>query len=129
MFASVALIGGEIAMITLLGSRIMAARDAAGLPAFVPQPVFGLMEVYFTGLFLIWLYAAMRPRYGPGILTAIKAGFAGWFAIIFLGTLHMIWESLGFPATLLLLVAVVMLPVFLFATVVGAWIYKEQDIR
>lgn len=31
------------------------------------------------GIWAIWLYAAIRPRYGPGPRTAIIAGFAWWF--------------------------------------------------
>ena len=127
--ASVVLFVGEIAFVLVLGSRIMAAREAAGLPPFVPRPLLGLLELFLTGFFLVWLYTAIRPRFGPGPRTALKAGFAGWFALVFMGTLHSIWESFGFPAGLLLTVALVMLPFFVMATVAGAWIYKEPDIR
>ena len=30
------------------------------------------------GIGLIWLYAAIRPRYGPGPRTAAIAGFVMW---------------------------------------------------
>jgi hypothetical protein len=30
-------------------------------------------------MWIMWLYAAIRPRYGPGPKTAAVAGFALWF--------------------------------------------------
>src|SRR5438094_9816919 len=30
------------------------------------------------GIVLVWLYASIRPRYGPGPKTAVIAGLAGW---------------------------------------------------
>jgi hypothetical protein len=34
---------------------------------------------FVAGIFLVWLYAAIRPRFGAGVRTALIAGFAGWF--------------------------------------------------
>jgi hypothetical protein len=34
---------------------------------------------FIAGVFCAWLYAAIRPRYGAGAGTAIKAGVAVWF--------------------------------------------------
>src|SRR5262245_56171094 len=31
-----------------------------------------------TGVLLAWLYAAVRPRLGAGLMTAITVGLAGW---------------------------------------------------
>jgi hypothetical protein len=127
--ATLVLIIGQIAFVLVIGSRLMAAREAVGLPPFVPQPLLNLLEVFSIGLFLVWLYAAIRPRFGPGLVTALKAGFAGWFAVVGLSTLHTVTDNFGFPPSLLLLVAILVMPAFIFATVVGAWIYREQDIR
>lgn len=33
---------------------------------------------FIAGLFLTWLYAAIRPRFGPGPRTAAIAGVAAW---------------------------------------------------
>ena len=128
LLAGVVLIVGEMAFISILGSRILAARDAAGLPPFVPQPLLGLLEVFLTGLFLVWLYAVTRPRFGPGIITAIKAGLTGWFGTVFVGTVHAISDGFGLPATLLLTIALVVMPVFVAATIAGAWIYREPVV-
>jgi hypothetical protein len=34
---------------------------------------------FLCGIVLVWLYASIRPRYGPGAKTAVIAGLALWF--------------------------------------------------
>jgi hypothetical protein len=79
---------------------------------------------FVSGIGLLWVYAAIRPRFGPGVKTALIAGLAVWF---FVGLLHAIGESpMGFmPQRLIMMgtcVALIALPV---ATTVGAYVYKE----
>lgn len=123
--ASITLFLGEMAFIALMGGRLMAARQAAGLPEINPQPLVSIIELLLTGAFIVWLYAAIRTRYGAGPMTAIGAGLASWTGIVLLSTVHMIGDNMGFPATLLLMVAGVILPVFIITAVVGAWVYRE----
>ena len=125
VISAAALFAGEMAFIALMGSRIMAARQAAGLPEFVPQPLLSILETLLTGAFIAWLYVSVRPRYGTGPKTAVVAGVAAWGGLVLLSTIHMIGEGLGLPASLLLTVAVVVLPVFIGASLAGAWFYKE----
>ena len=33
---------------------------------------------FLTGIFIVWLYAAIRPRFGAGAGTAMTAGLATW---------------------------------------------------
>jgi hypothetical protein len=33
---------------------------------------------FVIGVLIVWLYAAIRPRYGAGPGTAVRAGFMGW---------------------------------------------------
>jgi hypothetical protein len=74
----------------------------------------------------MWLYAAIRPRYGPGPKTAAVAGLAGWFAIaiieVELALLLLLPISLGGLAVPL----GVSLPAMIVAAIVGAWKYKER---
>jgi hypothetical protein len=123
--ASVTLFVGELVFIALIGGRLMAARQAAGMPEFVPQPLLSVLEVLMTGTFIVWLYTSIRLSYGSGPLTAIKSGIAAWFGLVLLSTLHMIGESLGFPVPLLMIVALAVLPIFVFASVLGAWAYRD----
>src|SRR5881392_4228406 len=78
---------------------------------------------FVSGIGLLWVYAAIRPRFGAGVKTAVIAGLAVWF---FVGLVHAIGESpMGFmPERLMVIgtcVALVSIPV---ATVVGAYVYK-----
>jgi hypothetical protein len=40
-----------------------------------------LLWGFVVGIAAIWLYAAIRPRYGPGAATALRAGFAVWLFV------------------------------------------------
>ena len=87
-------------------------------------PLFVTLD-FVTGIALLWVYAAIRPRFGAGVKTAVIAGLAVWF---FVGLLHAIGESpMGFmPQRLMVIgtcVALISIPV---ATVVGAYVYKEM---
>ena len=79
---------------------------------------------FVIGMLLVWLYAAMRPRFGPGMKTAAYAALVIWLCgFIF----YMDWLFLGMmkPGTY-----VVASCVALFSLMVGAWIggmmYKEN---
>ena len=44
-----------------------------------PQALPGWLTYGFLcGIVLVWLYASIRPRYGPGAKTAVIAGLALW---------------------------------------------------
>jgi hypothetical protein len=50
-------------------------------PAVAAQaasPVGWIIYDFAAGILLVWLYAAIRPRYGPGPGTALFAGFMIW---------------------------------------------------
>lgn len=79
---------------------------------------------FVSGVFLVWLYAAMRPRYGPGPKTAARAGFALWFlarfgpSVVYVAT-GMFPAGMVFGATAWGLVEVIL------AALVGGWLYQE----
>lgn len=77
------------------------------------------------GIFAIWLYAAIRPRYGPGPKTAVYAGVALWLVGVLL---PMVWlgRILQLPAGLVAGSTVAELVAAVVATVFGAWPYKEE---
>ena len=125
LLACVVLLAGEIAIIGSMHKVIMAARDAAKMPPSTPNPVLGVIELLLTGFFLIWLYAAMRPRFGAGAMTAVRSGAAAWFALGLIVTLHMVNDNFGLPAYLLVAIGAGMLPCFVAASLAGGWIYRE----
>lgn len=94
-----------------------------------PQPIqtISLIAVTFVlGIAAVWLYAAIRPRFGPGARTAVYAGLAVW-------VLAHLWSGVylgaGFAGVITPRLALVPVAWGLveapLATLVGAWLYKE----
>jgi hypothetical protein len=79
---------------------------------------------FLVGIAAIWLYAAARPRFGPGPKTAAWTGFGCWVLGYALPNFSM--APLGlFPSRLLVIGTIVGLVEITVASVIGAWIYKE----
>ena len=77
------------------------------------------------GIAAVWVYAAIRPRFGAGVRTAVHAGIVVWFLAALLPNLslmyvtHLFSRGLTFYSTVGALVEIVV------GTVAGAAIYKE----
>jgi hypothetical protein len=92
----------------------------------VATTVLIVVLIFVMGVLAIWLYAAIRPRYGAGPGTAALAGVAA-------GVFMMVLPDIGWGLTLRLIPAIVWvedavvgLVAIIVATVLGAWVYKEQ---
>ncbi len=115
-----------ILSMAVLGDAYAALADRLGLPdmgggAMVVYIVMG----FLMGIFAVWLYAAMRPRFGPGPRTAILAGLAFW--AIFHGLRAVDFMAWGvFPRGLIFTSLIWTLVESPVATVVGAYFYKEE---
>jgi hypothetical protein len=79
---------------------------------------------FLAGIAAVWIYAAIRPRFGPGAKTAVTAGIAVWFIGRFLGTLGEMNMGL-FPQRILMIGLIWAFVEIIIATIVGAWVYKE----
>jgi hypothetical protein len=77
-----------------------------------------------TGVLLVWLYAAIRPRFGPGPGTAIKAAAFLWLVGYVLPTLGWIMPDI-MPVNLALIMLAVGLVELVAAVMAGAAIYRE----
>lgn len=70
--------------VVFLGARWQSETDAIkpGLYAASGQSsmIGWITTDFLLGFLIIWLYAAMRPRFGPGPRTAIVAAVVVWFA-------------------------------------------------
>ena len=128
-FCSRGLVAGIIWIV--LGGLVTAllGRDFAALPnnhLGTPTPGFVLFNIVIDlleGFSILWLYAAIRPLYGPGVKTAIIAAFAWWF-IVSLGDAT--WCSFGlFPARTVIPLMMGTLPALILATIAGARLYRE----
>jgi hypothetical protein len=115
----------------ILGAAVTAllGRDFAALPNNrLAHPTTGFIALntvldLLEGISILWLYAAIRPRYGPGAKTAIIAAFAWWF-IVTLGDAT--WCSFGFfPPRTVVPLMIGTLPALILATIAGVKLYKE----
>jgi hypothetical protein len=79
---------------------------------------------FAAGIIAIWLYAAMRPRFGVGPKTALKAGAAVWLLAYAMANAMMAFLHI-FPVGLLVTVTAVGLVEVLGATMAGAYFYRE----
>jgi hypothetical protein len=95
------------------------------LPQTIGMGIFWIIFVLVGGIVSIWLYSAIRPRYGAGPKTAVIAGLGYWIIGIFYPNL--LQGSMGvYPAKVLVIDSLTYLVVLVVATLVGAWVYKEQ---
>lgn len=79
---------------------------------------------FIYGLVLVFTYAAMRPRFGPGPKTAVITGAAYWvaFTAVFAGLTSMgIFTQQAFVKSSALAIVSTLVPVL-----VGAAVYKEE---
>jgi hypothetical protein len=130
------LVGGLIAGVVLnvvdflVFNVIMKAQMTAMMAAFGKGPPAGATVAWFValdfvaGIFLVWLYAAVRPRMGAGPATAAKAGVAAWFIGNALVTAFM-WPMGIMPHSFMLTTTIIALVEWPLAAVIGAKFYTE----
>lgn len=83
-----------------------------------------LVWSFIVAIATIWLYAAIRPRYGPGAATAVRAGFVAWLFVH--ATFSLAAGTMGLlPRRIMLISGAWSLPETLLATLAGAWLYRE----
>lgn len=96
------------------------------LPA-EPGPSFLVLAVGLTfvlGIVMVWLYALIRPRMGPGPKTAIVAALVLWFAVyVYMGII--LGVLLVQPMNMVGISIVWGLGEYIIAAIAGAWLYKE----
>src|SRR5688500_12184123 len=75
-------------------------------------------------ILLVWLYAMIRPRYGPGPKTPICAALVIWFVVgVYVNIIYGVMFGLG--TTMIAIGMVWGLVQYCLATIAGAWVYKE----
>ena len=113
----------------LLGPQYMTEMDAfkpgssAAMMAGNAKFIYPLLDV-ILGIVLVWVYAAIRPRFGPGPRTAFFAALALWVVscIAYYGYMQMgmmtsgTWWGFG----------AVGLIAFLLGSLAGAKFYSEE---
>jgi len=110
----------------LFAAEMDAALKQLGLPPMGGSTIALFVVLCFLlGIGTVWLYAAIRPRFGPGVSTALQAGAAVWvFAYLFpsIG-----YAAMGiYPTRLVTIGAAWGAVEVLIAAVAGAWLYREE---
>lgn len=118
-------IGEFVLNVPVAGAQMDAAISRLGLPPMPNSAIAIFVAMCFgLGLFLVWLYAAIRPRLGPGPGTAVCAALIVW-------GLAYLWPSVAnvvlgiFPVGLTALTVVWGLGEVVLAALAGAWLYRE----
>jgi hypothetical protein len=111
----------------ILGAEFSAQRERFGLGApTAGQLAVGAVITVVYGIVLIWIYAAIRPRFGPGPGTAVIAGLTFW-SIAYLLFLASLWAN----GLVTVRFAAVSITWGLFeapvAGLAGAWLYREAE--
>ncbi len=110
----------------ILGKQWVAAMEALNLPPIGGSAIGWFVAMSFAlGIAIVWLYAAIRPRFGAGPKTALCAGLTVWFFVWLWGFGGTVVLGL-YPTKLVLITVIWGLFEVPIAAVVGAWPYKEE---
>ena len=115
---------------SVLNGVILAKDMEAAISALGRQMGGGALAMFIAwgflvGIFAIWLYASIRPRYGAGPKTAACAGAAVWGLGYLLAAVTPIALHL-FPRRLMAIGLAVGLVEVIIGTIAGAWLYREE---
>jgi hypothetical protein len=109
----------------VLGPQVMAELTRLNLPPIGGGAVAVFIALGFAlGIVLVWMYAAIRPRFGAGPKTAMCAAATVWF-------LAYVYSSVSFGAIGIMSIGLIVtalvwgLVELLVAGVAGAWLYRE----
>ena len=111
----------------IVGEDFRANATRLGLDPAVAESPTGIATWvvidFLMGILVVWTYAAIRPRFGPGPKTAIFAGLVPWLGI----SLVLFGLSQGglIPTVLWLKMAVITLVITSVGAVAGARMYQE----
>jgi len=116
----------EFVLNTYVIAQAMAeAMNKMGLPPIGVEMILCFVLLGFLlGITTVWLYAAIRPRFGPGVATATYASLAVWFLSYVYPTAFIILMHV-FPRKEMVISIIWGLPEIVIAGVAGAWAYTE----
>lgn len=110
---------------SLLAEEFLAFTESGGPHSRWPGALFFAIDIAM-GIWAIWLFSAIAPRYGEGLKASAIAGLAWW---IIKSLQSAKWVGLGFaPGNLVVVPLGATLVAILIATGVGAWLYQRVDL-
>jgi hypothetical protein len=118
-------IGETILNVVVLAQAMEDVLRARNLPVLGGSAIGGFVFFAFIlGIATVWLYAAIRPRFGAGAKTAIIAGLAVWYFAYFYRASATVLMGI-YPAKLAAVGVVWGLVEICLASIAGAWLYTE----
>jgi hypothetical protein len=102
---------------TRLGLDPAAAETSSAIAKFV-------VVDFLFGILTVFIYAAIRPRFGPGVKTAVIAGLIPWASIVLV--MFIVATTGVFPMALYGKMAVISAVTSSLGAIAGAWAYKES---
>lgn len=114
----------------ILNGVVFAEEMSAAMAALNQPPVANSMIPLFLllgfgiGFMVVWVYAAIRPRFGAGVQTAICASLVVWGLGYLYPNLFMIIINL-FPRRMMAIATAWGLVELVIAGIAGAWVYSE----
>lgn len=121
---------GGLAMLLFLGRAFVGELERLGQPleltaeSLIRLGAFGFIFTVAFGIASMWLYAAIRPRYGPGPKAAAITAFAVWLFSIVASVSHLGMFGLVSPQFIVLDLPSELIAM-LAATLARAWLYRE----
>ena len=111
----------------ILAPQWAAAMKALGKGDFSTNQLIAFNVVgLIYGVFAVWLYAAIRPRYGAGPKTALLAGLAVWVAGVLLPNAAFMGVAGLFPTDLTAMTTLAGAVEWAAAILAGAALYTES---
>ncbi len=109
----------------VIEQAMAAAMNKMSLPPIGVEMVMCFVVLGFLlGITTVWLYAAIRPRFGPGVATATYAALAVWFLSYVYPNAFIIVMHV-FPRKEMVISTIWGLPEIVIAGIAGAWAYTE----
>jgi hypothetical protein len=131
------ILGGIVAGIVadilgfLVDGVLLAPQWNYGLKALGHTDISSNQIIWFNllgiagGIALVWIYAAIRPRFGAGVKTAVCAGVAYWVVGVLLSNFSFMWVTHLFSRHLTAYTTACGLVELIIAAIAGAALYQE----
>jgi hypothetical protein len=132
------IIGGIVAGLVadvlgyIVDGKLLAPQWADGMKALGLAGFSSNQWIWFnvlglaSGIALIWVYAAIRPRFGAGVKTAVYAGLAVWVVGALLPNLGFMWVGGLYSHQLTVMTTLGGVVEIVVGAIAGAALYKES---
>ena len=132
------LVGGIVAGLVsdvlgyIVDGQFLAPQWADGMKALGHSSFSSNQWIWFNllglvgGIVTIWVYAAIRPRFGPGPKTAVCAGVVAWILAALLPNVSFMWFGGLFAHQLTTLTTLGALIEIVVGALAGAALYQES---